>query len=275
MRPLQAEIIKTLCVKPHIDPEKEVNQTVEFLKEYLRKHKGLESYVLGISGGQDSTLAGKLAQIAIEEMRQESQEKSYQFIAVRLPYGHQNDEQDALAALEFINPDRVLNLNIKMATDSIVKDLKDADIDISDYNKGNVKARQRMIMQYAVAGHFSGAVIGTDHAAESVTGFFTKYGDGASDIVPLWRLTKDQGRQILQYLGCPESLYQKIPTADLEEERPMLSDEEALGVSYETIDEYLQGKNIAQKDAETIETWYLKTQHKRHMPITMFDEFWR
>ncbi|MBG9981438.1 ammonia-dependent NAD(+) synthetase [Facklamia sp. DSM 111018] len=275
MRPLQAEIIKSLCVKPHIDPEKEVKQTIEFLKEYLKKHKGLKSYVLGISGGQDSTLAGKLTQIAVEEIRQETQDDSYQFIAVRLPYGRQNDEQDALAALKFIEPDKVFTLNIQMATDSMVKDLKNAHIEISDYNKGNVKARQRMIMQYVVAGHFSGAVIGTDHAAESVTGFYTKYGDGAADIVPLWRLTKGQGRQMLQYLGCPEALYRKIPTADLEEERPMLSDEEALGVSYEVIDEYLQGKSITEKEAETIEAWYLKTQHKRHMPITIFDDFWR
>ena len=87
MRPLQKEIIKYEHVLPQIDPQKEIRCSVDFLKDYLKANTFLKSYVLGISGGQDSTLTGKLCQMAITEMRKETGDNSYQFIAVRLPYG--------------------------------------------------------------------------------------------------------------------------------------------------------------------------------------------
>lgn len=275
MRPLQKEIIKKLKVQPMIDPQEEVRKTIEFLKAYLISHPGLKTYVLGISGGQDSSLAGRLAQLAIEELRSETGDESYRFIAVRLPYGVQNDEADAQAALEFISADVVMTVNIKEATDALVRDLEVNEIPISDYNKGNIKARQRMVAQYAIAGQLSGAVIGTDHAAESVTGFFTKFGDGAADIMPLWRLTKTQGREMMKVLGSPERLYLKVPTADLEENKPMIADEVALGVSYQAIDDYLTGHEVDEHSAEVIESWYTRTRHKRELPITIFDDFWK
>lgn len=274
MRPLQKEIILALKVQPEIDPAIEVEKSVKFLKEYMLANQGLASYVLGISGGQDSTLAGRLAQLAVESLREETGDRRYQFIAVRLPYGVQVDENDAQAALGFIQPDRVMTVNIAEATDAMRSALEANELEISDYNNGNNKARQRMIAQYAIAGQTAGAVIGTDHAAEAVTGFYTKFGDGAADIVPLWRLTKQQGRAMLAYLNAPEDLYLKVPTADLEDNKPMLPDEVALGVSYEAIDAYLTGKKVTDHEATTIENWYLKSQHKRHMPITIFDEFW-
>lgn len=275
MRPLQQEIIRALHVAPTIDPKQEVRRTIDFLKEYLMAHPFLKSYVLGISGGQDSSLAGRLAQLAMEEIRAETGDESYQFIAVRLPYGIQNDEADAIAALEFIQPDQIMTINIKESTDAMVKALEMNPIEISDYNKGNIKARQRMIVQYAIAGQMAGAVIGTDHAAEAVTGFYTKFGDGAADITPLWRLTKGQGRELMKELQSPERLYLKVPTADLEENKPMIADEVALGVTYQAIDDYLTGKEVPEQDAATIEKWYLKSQHKRHLPITIFDDFWK
>ncbi len=274
MRPLQKEIILALKVQPEIDPAIEVEKSVKFLKEYMLANQGLASYVLGISGGQDSTLAGRLAQLAVESLREETGDRRYQFIAVRLPYGVQVDENDAQAALGFIQPDRVMTVNIAEATDAMRSALEANELEISDYNNGNNKARQRMIAQYAIAGQTAGAVIGTDHAAEAVTGFYTKFGDGAADIVPLWRLTKQQGRAMLAYLNAPEDLYLKVPTADLEDNKPMLPDEVALGVSYEAIDAYLTGQKVTDHEATTIENWYLKSQHKRHMPITIFDEFW-
>lgn len=275
MRPLQQEIIRALHVAPTIDPKQEVRRTIDFLKEYLMAHPFLKTYVLGISGGQDSSLAGRLAQLAMEEIRAETGDESYQFIAVRLPYGIQNDEADAIAALEFIQPDQIMTINIKESTDAMVKALEMNPLEISDYNKGNIKARQRMIVQYAIAGQMAGAVIGTDHAAEAVTGFYTKFGDGAADITPLWRLTKGQGRELLKELQSPERLYLKVPTADLEENKPMIADEVALGVTYQAIDDYLTGKEVPEQDAATIEKWYLKSQHKRHLPITIFDDFWK
>lgn len=275
MRPLQQEIIRALHVAPTIDPKQEVRRTIDFLKEYLMAHPFLKTYVLGISGGQDSSLAGRLAQLAMEEIRAETGDESYQFIAVRLPYGIQNDEADAIAALEFIQPDQIMTINIKESTDAMVKSLEMNPLEISDYNKGNIKARQRMIVQYAIAGQMAGAVIGTDHAAEAVTGFYTKFGDGAADITPLWRLTKGQGRELMKELQSPERLYLKVPTADLEENKPMIADEVALGVTYQAIDDYLTGKEVPEQDAATIEKWYLKSQHKRHLPITIFDDFWK
>ncbi|WP_159542836.1 ammonia-dependent NAD(+) synthetase [Streptococcus halichoeri] len=272
---LQEDIIRTLGVKPEVDPVLEIRKTLDFLKSYLIKHPFLKTYVLGISGGQDSTLAGKLAQMAIAELRQETGDASYQFIAVRLPYGVQADETDAQRALDFIAPDQTLVVNIKETVDAQVAALKAAGLVISDFNKGNVKARQRMITQYAIAGQIKGAVIGTDHAAENVTGFFTKFGDGAADILPLFRLNKRQGKALLAKLGAPRALYEKVPIADLEEERPGLADEVALGVSYQDIDDYLEGKQVSAKAQATIESWWLKGQHKRHLPITLFDDFWK
>ncbi|TWT10348.1 ammonia-dependent NAD(+) synthetase [Streptococcus sp. sy004] len=272
---LQREIIKALGVKAQIDPKEEIRKSIDFLKSYLYKHPFLKTFVLGISGGQDSTLAGRLAQLTMEEMRIETKDDSYQFIAVRLPYGVQADEADAQKALDFIQPDQLLTVNIKEAVDGQVAELARAGVSISDFNKGNIKARQRMITQYAIAGQYQGAVIGTDHAAENITGFFTKFGDGGADILPLFRLNKRQGKALLKELGAEASLYNKIPIADLEEDKPGLADEVALGVTYNAIDDYLEGKKITSQAQEIIENWWQKTAHKRHLPITIFDDFWK
>ena len=275
MRPLQKEIIKYEHVLPEIDPQKEVRRSVDFLKDYLQENTFLKSYVLGISGGQDSTLAGKLCQMAISEMREETGDNSYQFIAVRLPYGVQADAQDAAAAVAFQKPDQDLTVNIKPAVDALVASLNEAGQEITDFNKGNIKARERMVVQYAIAGAHDGAVVGTDHAAENFSGFYTKYGDGAADLTPLFRLDKRQGKQMLKFLNCPEHLYQKAPTADLEENKPGLPDETALGVTYKDVDDYLEGRTVSETAAEKIESLWRKSEHKRHLPVTVFDDFYR
>ena len=272
---LQEEIIAYEGVQPHIDPQEEIRKSIDFLKSYMLKHPFLKTYVLGISGGQDSTLAGRLAQLAMEELRADTGDADYQFIAVRLPYGVQADEADAQRALDFIQPDIRLTVNIKPAVEGQVSELEKAGVLMTDFNKGNIKARQRMITQYAIAAQHAGAVIGTDHAAENITGFFTKFGDGAADILPLFRLNKRQGKQLLAVLGADPALYEKVPTADLEENRPGLADEVALGVTYTEIDDYLEGKSIPAQAQETIESWWYKGQHKRHLPITIFDDFWK
>lgn len=275
MTKLQNQIIKEMHVAPEINVQLEIRKSIDFLKTYLRKNPFLKTLVLGISGGQDSTLGGKLSQMAMAEMREETGDSDYRFIAIRLPYGEQADEQDAIDAVAFIGADESIRVNIKPAVDATVQTLKEAGVEVSDFVKGNIKARQRMIVQYAVAGMRQGAVIGTDHAAEAVTGFYTKFGDGASDLTPLTRLNKRQGRALLQALGAPEHLYLKIPTADLEENKPGIADEVALGVTYEDIDNYLEGKEVDSTVAAQIETWYLKTRHKRHLPISLFDDFWK
>lgn len=272
---LQTEIIKELGVKPIIDPKEEIRKSIDFLKAYLQKYPFLTTFVLGISGGQDSSLAGRLAQLAIEELRNETGNPNYQFIAVRLPYGEQADEDDAQRALAFIQPDISLRVNIKEAVDAQVKAVDATGVTVSDFNKGNIKARQRMITQYAIASERHGAVLGTDHAAENITGFFTKFGDGGADILPLFRLNKRQGKALLQTLGAVPEIYTKIPTADLEDGRPLVADEVALGVTYDEIDDYLEGKTVSAQAQETIENWWNKTQHKRHLPISIFDNFWK
>ncbi|MCI1287579.1 MAG: ammonia-dependent NAD(+) synthetase [[Lactobacillus] timonensis] len=275
MRNLQQVIINQLGVQPRIDPQAEIDQRVRFLQDYL-KSTGMKTLVLGISGGQDSSLAGRLAQLAVAGLRQSTGDGAYQFIAVRLPYGEQADEDDAMFAIEdFIHPDVVMRVNIKDATDAMVGAAEDNGLTISDFNKGNIKARQRMIAQYAIAGARGGAVVGTDHAAEAVTGFYTKFGDGGADLTPLSGLDKRQGRALLERLGAPARLYEKTPTADLEDDRPALPDEAALGVTYRQIDDYLEGQDIDSSAAEKIESWFIKTRHKRHLPVSPLDEWWK
>lgn len=275
MQTLQAQIMKELKTKPIIDPQEEIRKSVDFMKEYAKENTFVKGFVLGISGGQDSTLVGKLAQIAIDELNEEYEEDRYQFIAIRLPYGKQFDEEDCQDALDFIKPSTVLTINIKAAVDAGVDALKEAGILLSDYVKGNEKARERMKAQYAVAAMKSCVVLGSDHAAEAITGFYTKFGDGGADLMPIYRLNKRQGRQLLEVLHCPPHLYEKVPTADLEEDKPAQPDEEALGASYEHIDDYLEGKEVPEEAKKAIENHYLRSQHKRHMPITIFDDFWK
>lgn len=271
----QQEIIEALKVKPIIDVDKEIRLSIDFMKAYLKKHFFLKSMVLGISGGQDSTLVGKLAQLAVNELNEEAGEEIYAFIAVSLPYGVQFDEHERQDALDFIQPSKCLTINVKEAVDASAKALQEAGITLSDFAKGNEKARERMKAQYSIAAMYSGVVLGTDHAAEAVTGFYTKYGDGGVDLTPIFRLNKRQGRQLLKQLGCPPHLYLKVPTADLEENRPALPDEVALGVTYEEIDDYLEGKAVSKEAQEKIEGYYTRSMHKRHMPITVFDNFWK
>lgn len=275
MTELRKQIIEEMRVQPSIDPKIEIRKSVDFIKEYLKKYSFIKTLVLGISGGQDSTLVGKLSQLAMTELREETGDNEYQFIAVRLPYGEQADEKDAMDAIEFIKADKIVKVNVKPGVDATVQTLEDSSTTVSDFVKGNIKARQRMIIQYAIAGSHKGAVVGTDHSAESVTGFYTKFGDGGTDINPIFRLNKRQGKALLKELEAPKHLYEKIPTADLEEDKPSLPDEKALGVTYDQIDDYLEGKEVPAEAAQKIESWFVKTQHKRHLPITIFDDFWK
>lgn len=274
MTQLRQCIIRELGVRSVIDPQEEIEARVAFIQQYLcaTPAKGL---VLGISGGQDSTLAGRLCQLAVEGLR--AQGKEVAFMAVRLPYGIQKDEDDAQTALGFIKPDRSIAVDIRPATDVGEQIVAQAmgETRLRDFVRGNVKARERMVAQYAIAGQLNYLVVGTDHAAEAVTGFFTKFGDGAVDITPLTGLSKRQGAALLQVLGAPESTWQKVPTADLEDDHPALPDEEALGVTYREIDDYLEGKSVDDSVARKIEGIFLATRHKRAQPVSPLDDWWK
>ena len=273
MRELQAQIISELGVKPQIDPATEVARRVDFLCDYFRAARA-RGFVLGISGGVDSTLAGKLAQLAVTRLRTEGEDA--QFVAMRLPHGVQHDEDDAQAALAFIAPDRTITFDIAAAVRGFEEAYEPATgTELTDFTRGNTKARVRMTAQYAVGGDNNLLVIGTDHAAESVTGFFTKFGDGGADLLPLGGLNKRQNRQLLEHLRAPEPLISKAPTADLLDDNPGRTDEDELGLTYDDIDDYLEGQEITAEVAQQLETIFLRSRHKRTVPVTPADDWWR
>ncbi|MFE0189195.1 ammonia-dependent NAD(+) synthetase [Streptomyces sp. NPDC058989] len=266
---LQQEIARDLQVTASFDAEQEIERRVAFLTARLTS-TGLRSLVLGISGGVDSTTTGRLCQLAVERARAAGHEAT--FYAMRLPYGVQADEKDAQRALEFIRADRELTVDIRPASDAALQAALDGgltfrDAHHQDFVQGNIKARQRMIAQYAVAGAHDGLVVGTDHAAEAVSGFFTKFGDGAADVVPLTGLTKRRVRAVAAVLGAPRELVTKVPTADLETLDPGKPDEVALGVSYDQIDDFLEGEPVEATSFEAIVRRYRLTEHKRALPI--------
>lgn len=270
-------IIDEMKVLPKIDAEFEIRRRVDFIKKTLQS-SGLTSLVLGISGGVDSSTCGRLAQLAINELN-ETSELNYQFIAVRLPFGTQADEDDAQLALTFIQPSHCLTTNILNGANGIhdeaVNALKENNLLNAsdhqvDFSKGNVKARSRMVMQYDIAGIVGGLVLGTDHSAENITGFFTKWGDGACDLAPLFGLSKRQVRQLALTLGAPALLINKAPTADLEELAPGKEDEDALGMTYDELDDFLEGKIVSDEIQRHIISIYKKTQHKRDQIPTIY-----
>jgi NAD+ synthase len=271
-------VIEQMRVLPKIDVNYEVDRRVDFIKSQLI-NSGMTTLVLGISGGIDSCALGKLAQIAVNQLNQEYA-RNYQFIAVRLPYNVQADEVDAQASIDFIQPSQNLAVNIQPGADAIDQQtrlaldtagLLSASESKCDFVKGNVKARTRMVIQYQVAGLLDALVLGTDHSAENITGFYTKYGDGACDLAPLFGLNKRQVRQIAEFLGAPQNIIYKAPTADLESLAPQKSDEQALGMSYDQIDDFLEGREVAIEIAEKLVAIFEKTQHKRVPIPTIYD----
>ena len=278
----QQAIIDEMKVLPEIDVQFEVRRRIEFIKSTLI-NSGLKTLVLGISGGVDSSTCGRLAQLAITELNIELNDKKtneFQFIAVRLPYGVQADEEDAQQALKFIQPSHCLTTNVLDGVNGlhqqVVNALSEAELLSAsaaqvDFSKGNAKARARMTSQYHIAGILGGLVLGTDHSAENITGFFTKWGDGACDLAPLFGLSKRQVRMLAKYLNAPSILVEKAPTADLEDLEPGKTDEDALGISYDELDDFLEGKKVSPQVSEHIINIYKKTQHKRQPIPTIYD----
>ena len=273
MRETQRKIIDALGVLPEIDPAAEVERRVRFLVDYLTTSNA-EGYVLGLSGGVDSTLAGRLAQLAVERIRSGGGEAA--FVGVRLPYRVQHDEHDAAAAVDFVAADETITVDVAPGVDALNAEIRRATgAELSDFTKGNAKARHRMVTQYALAGDRRLLVIGADHAAENVTGFFTKFGDGAADVLPLSGLNKRQGRSLLRHLGAPQQLWDKVPTADLLDEAEGQTDEDELGLRYDDIDDYLEGREVSDEAAATLETAWYRNRHKRTTPVEVADTWWR
>jgi len=272
-RPAPSAILKQLDVLATFDADAELERRVDFLARYLARSRR-RAYVLGISGGVDSLVAGCLAQRAVARLRAGGLQA--RFIAMRLPYGVQLDETDAARCIDFIAPDSVHAVDIKPSVDAMQQALVTGGVDLgdaaaADFLLGNIKARARMVAQYAVAGAAAGLVVGTDHAAEALMGFFTKHGDGAADVLPLAGLSKRRVRAVGLALGAPADLVAKVPTADLESLAPQRPDEDAFGVDYETIDDFLEGKPIAPDAQRIIVDTYLASAHKRQPAVVPTD----
>jgi len=270
---MKNEILATLGVNKiqDINPEVEIRNRINYLKNYLR-NTGMNGYVLGISGGVDSTTVGRLCQIAVEELRNEGY--NAKFVAVRLPAGVQKDEADAQEAIKFINPDVLSTVNIGEAANNLsvqgvsqTKDLQHSESQI-DFIKGNIKARLRMVAQYQLAALHNCLVIGTDHNSEACMGFYTKFGDGACDLIVLNGLNKRQVRLLSKNLGSPQHLYEKPPTADLEELNEGKLDDEGFGFTYSLLDDFLEGIDVDLDTESKIVNQYFKTQHKRNLPVS-------
>ncbi len=259
----QREVAAALGVCAHVDIGAEAERRTAFLVDQL-VGAGARTLVLAISGGVDSAAAGALCRAAARRARA-------RFVAVRLPYGEQRDADDAQLVLDTVDPDGIHTVDVAPASDAALASLLAGGVRFDsdrqqDFVLGNIKARQRMVAQYAISAAAGGLVVGTDHAAEAVTGFFTKYGDGGVDLVPLSGLTKRQVRALAEYLGIPDRIVHKVPTADLESLQPQLPDEDALGLTYTQIDDFLEGLPVDEHVHDAIVAMYRRTEHKRRQP---------
>jgi NAD+ synthase len=262
---MQQEIIAKLGVQPTIDVDQEIRKRVDFLKDYVLK-TGVKGLLIAISGGIDSAVATGLCKQATDELTEE-QGTEYITVGVFQPYGVQVDIEHSYATANAFNLKHQVETNIEEAVDEIALNteyaMKQMGVHkhISKEGKGNVKARTRMVVQYALAFDLNLLVVGTDHASEAITGFYTKWGDGAVDLTPLSSLNKRQVRQLAAKLGVPQSVIDKVPTAGLWEGQ---TDEAELGISYEDNSDYLEGKAIPADVQEKLEKQYLRTAHKRN-----------
>ena len=279
-RTAPVELLRALDVRPRIDPEAEVRRRVRFIADYLEA-SGTRRLWLAVSGGVDSAVCGRLSVLAVRALNAAPGKETgpYRFIAVRLPYRRQADEADAAEVLGWMDPDETVVVDIAPSVRTLEASLPASQLASHtagerDFARGNTKARIRMAVQYHLANLRGGLVVGTDHAAEAVVGFFTKFGDGAADLTPLFGLTKRQVRQLARALEAPERIVGKAPTADLEDLRPGIPDETALDLRYDEIDDYLEGLPVAAEVADRIEAIHRATAHKRRGPVTPGDRWW-
>ncbi|MBA7528081.1 NH(3)-dependent NAD(+) synthetase [subsurface metagenome] len=216
------------------------------------KAKGI---VFGLSGGLDSAV---VAALSIRIFPQNT-------LAIIIPC--HSLEADVNDALDFINkfniPYKIINLS--KVYDSLIHLLNDKEKEESfKLAEANIKSRLRMTTLYYFANELNYLVVGTGNKSELMIGYFTKYGDGGADILPLGNLLKSQVRELAKYLGIPKKIINKPPSAGLWEGQ---TDEKEIGISYEQLDKYLRTGRSSNKIIEKkIQDKITKSAHKRTTP---------
>ena len=228
--------------------EQYLKEIEKFLKEYLESSH-LDSYVLGLSGGVDSSLVAAIARKAV------GKDKLYCY-AIDIESNHK-DVEDAIEISKQLDVNLEV-INLTETYHSYLSTLKGEDF--IRLTKSNLKVRMRMVALFAFAQEKRGLVLGTDNWDERYVGYFTKYGDGAADVLPIVNLTKAEVRQAAKYYGISEILANRVASAGLFEGQ---TDEGEMGITYKDLDDFLLGKDIDPKAKERIEYLHKISEHKR------------
>ncbi len=233
----------------------------KFCRDYLENNH-MKQYALGLSGGVDSSLVAAILKSAVGKER---------FTCIMIPIdSHPSDLEYALDLAKQLD----LNYLVIDASESFHKTVEQfaaQGVELDRATLSNLKVRIRMTILYAYAQKVSGLVVGTDNMDERYTGYFTKYGDGASDVLPIVYLTKGEVVKACKLYGVSDRLAERVPTAGLFEGQ---TDEGEMGVKYADLDKYLLGGEIDEKSKERIEHLHRISEHKR-APIPTPEEFKR
>ncbi|AHF05959.1 NAD(+) synthase [Desulfitobacterium metallireducens] len=237
--------------------ESRIQTAVTWIREQVGNAR-VQGVVVGLSGGVDSAVVAGLCKRAFPENS----------VGVIMPsQSSPADREDALLIAETYGL-KVVEVDLgevhQEILEKVQQGLQEQGLNFEGrLSQGNLKARLRMSTLYTVANALNYLVVGTDNAPESYTGYFTKYGDGGVDILPISSLTKTEVRAWAAQLGLPDKIVNRVPTAGL---WPGQTDESEMGITYDHIDRYLLGEEIPVEEIEKIEKLHRQSEHKRHLP---------